>query len=92
MSRLTLSALRDAAVFVVCLACAFAAASIDDPAPAVALAPCRAGCAEPAAEALAPCSAGCAEPAAEATCRGIEDAAPHNEPTLLSLLRARVAF
>ena len=77
MSRLTLSALRDAAVFVVCLACAFAAASIDDPAPAVA---------------VAPCSAGCAEPAAEAACRGIEDAAPHNEPTLLSLLRARVAF
>ena len=34
-----MSGLRDAAVFVVCLACAFAAASIDDPAPAVALAP-----------------------------------------------------
>lgn len=77
MSRPTLDALRDAAVFVVCLTCAFAAASIDDPAPAVA---------------LAPCSAGCAEPAAVAPCRGIEDAAPHNEPTLLSLLRARVAF
>ena len=77
MSRPTLDALRDAAVFVVCLACAFAAASIDDPAPAVA---------------LAPCSAGCAEPAAVGPCRDIEDKAPHDEPTLLSLLRTRVAF
>ena len=36
-----LHALRDTAALVACLACAFAAASIDDPAPAVALAPCR---------------------------------------------------
>ena len=40
MTRYTLAGLRDAAVFTACLACAFAAASIDDPAPAVALAPC----------------------------------------------------
>lgn len=43
-----MSGLRDAAVFVVCLACAFAAASIDDPAPAVALAPCSGEPAPPA--------------------------------------------
>ena len=48
-----MSGLRDAAVFVVCLACAFAAASIDDPAPAVALAPCSG---EPAPHAMpTPC-------------------------------------
>ena len=40
MSPQRLSKLRDAAVFATSMACAFAAASIDDPAPAVALTPC----------------------------------------------------
>jgi len=69
-----LHALRDAAALVACLACAFAAASIDDPAPAVALAPCR-GMSD--------------DPAAAPPCRGMSDDTAGNDATLPLFLSQR---